>query len=78
MPAHLRAACTTRYTSVTEVVIKPNPKGSSLPQVQKDGEADKVCGAALTCLPAGIRIVSSQPAQHSVLYSTRARAACRC
>lgn len=31
-----------RYTSVNEVVIKPNPKGASSPQVQKEAEAEKV------------------------------------
>lgn len=31
-----------RYTSVNEVVVKPNPKGASSPQVQKDAEAEKV------------------------------------
>jgi murein endopeptidase len=27
---------------VSELLIKPNPKGSSSPQVQKDAEAEKV------------------------------------
>jgi hypothetical protein len=31
-----------RYTAVNEVVIKPNPKGASSPQVQKEAEAEKV------------------------------------
>lgn len=31
-----------RYTSVSEVLIKPNPKGAASPQVQKDAEAEKV------------------------------------
>lgn len=31
-----------RYTTVTEVQIKPNPKGSAVVAVQKAGEAEKV------------------------------------
>lgn len=31
-----------RYTSVSEVFVKPNPKGSAKPQVQKEAEAEKV------------------------------------
>jgi hypothetical protein len=39
-PSTLLPHC--RYTSVAEVLIKPNPKGASSPQVQKDAEAEKV------------------------------------
>eukprot|EP00775_Hariotina_reticulata_P012098 gene12098-12237_t len=34
-----------QYTVVNEIMIKPNPKGSSSPQVQKDAEAEKVLKA---------------------------------
>jgi hypothetical protein len=30
------------YTAVSEVVIKPNPRGASSPTVQKEAEAEKV------------------------------------
>lgn len=36
-----------RYTSVNEVVVKPNPKGASSPQVQKEAEAEKVSGTSI-------------------------------
>uniref|UniRef100_A0A383VJ92 Uncharacterized protein n=1 Tax=Tetradesmus obliquus TaxID=3088 RepID=A0A383VJ92_TETOB len=42
-----------RYTTVSEVLIKPNPKGASSPQVQKDAEAEKV----LKALSPGDRVV---------------------
>ncbi|KAF8072559.1 RNA methyltransferase [Scenedesmus sp. PABB004] len=42
-----------RYTAVSEVAIKPNPRGASSPQVQKDDEAEKV----LKAIAPGERVV---------------------
>jgi hypothetical protein len=43
--ALLRGLMPPRYTSVSEVSLKPNPLGATSPQVQRDGEAAKVCSA---------------------------------